>query len=756
MQASLSTPSSITGSYNITRDAQNAKCFGLALRKCSSAASEGAAGFCCGGYVSFLQGKRYGPRTHAVARADSPSNSESYDKMTESPLHVKMVGFGSRGASALQKLVSRNPSAGDDGLMTWAIWCIDNDKNAIENVSSYATGILLTTDTSANPSVAPDDHAVNVAQRNSVVEAGPDLDDKTLGKLIGRRASDSDGRGNINTGDGGVAFVLSPASGIPGGAHTLLRVVSALRKAGYFTVAAVTAPFEFEGSTKAKQAIETIHKLEDAAHLVAVMEQNVLMQAFGDSQLTVSEATDIADTALEHTVRCVLQAVQAREILKSSGGARMWHGRDLRHYKRLLAPPLQQLLSCPGHAVLGRGLASLPMEAVDSMGYSEALMHLASDAVIAASESPFLDRALETASAVLCCIGLPSQQQLGPHEGRDEKRHAIRIATQAAAGALRSITDRSCNDFVLCAEPKQAGPVRKEHVMTSSNIHRHSVQVEVTLLVLKTPTKQDQLSMGTDSTINRAHFKNDDAAMDSQTRPKSRNSHEDRSQQLPSSSWSMLSAMAGGARKAVAKDRAMVSKEDKSIDETSNTPGSASREGKTDHYDTIRPRHSEKRQQESRSSFSDRVQRDEDYHQSSRAGSSLEPMLKRNMAEDSNDGVAPNDLDANVNGGRERVTIGDYLAASLTAQSLDLPPAAARWRQQQRADRLKQRRLIVWEVDELESWQEEDDKRPGSLVKSFLLGRGTREEKKVNIKDRVAGVLMQDREDAWEAEQQQN
>ena len=33
---------------------------------------------------------------------------------------------------------------------------------------------------------------------------------------------------------------------------------------------------------------------------------------------------------------------------------------------------------------------------------------------------------------------------------------------------------------------------------------------------------------------------------------------------------------------------------------------------------------------------------------------------------------------------QQRVTVGDYLVDSLTAQSLDLPPAAARWRQQQR------------------------------------------------------------------------
>ena len=55
-------------------------------------------------------------------------------------------------------------------------------------------------------------------------------------------------------------------------------------------------------------------------------------------------------------------------MLKSSRGALMWHGRNLRHFKRLLAPPLQELLTQPGSAVLGRGLASLPAEAAHQMG----------------------------------------------------------------------------------------------------------------------------------------------------------------------------------------------------------------------------------------------------------------------------------------------------------------------------------------------------------------------------------------------------
>ena len=43
----------------------------------------------------------------------------------------------------------------------------------------------------------------------------------------------------------------------------------------------------------------------------------------------------------------------------------------------------------------------------------QALMHLASDAVRAAAESPFLETAIGRASAVLCCLSLPPT----PHDG---------------------------------------------------------------------------------------------------------------------------------------------------------------------------------------------------------------------------------------------------------------------------------------------------------------------------------------------------
>ena len=87
-------------------------------------------------------------------------------------------------------------------------------------------------------------------------------------------------------------------------------------------------------------------------------------------------------------------------------GALIWHGRDLRRYRRLLSPPLQRLLTCPGTAALGRGVAVMP--ASSSVSPASALAHLASDAVRAAAESPFLEGSLADASAVLCCIALPT------------------------------------------------------------------------------------------------------------------------------------------------------------------------------------------------------------------------------------------------------------------------------------------------------------------------------------------------------------
>ena len=40
-------------------------------------------------------------------------------------------------------------------------------------------------------------------------------------RLVGVGAADRNGRGNVNVGDGGVAFVLAAAAGTPGGPDTV-------------------------------------------------------------------------------------------------------------------------------------------------------------------------------------------------------------------------------------------------------------------------------------------------------------------------------------------------------------------------------------------------------------------------------------------------------------------------------------------------------------------------------------------------------
>ncbi len=52
--------------------------------------------------------------------------------------------------------------------------------------------------------------------------------------------------------------------------------------------------------------------------------QDVLAKVGGGAAMTIAEATMIADNALEHTVRSLLAALQAPEILKSTQGAPFW------------------------------------------------------------------------------------------------------------------------------------------------------------------------------------------------------------------------------------------------------------------------------------------------------------------------------------------------------------------------------------------------------------------------------------------------
>lgn len=63
---------------------------------------------------------------------------------------------------------------------------------------------------------------------------------------------------------------------------------------------------------------------------------------------------------------------------------------------------------------------------------------------------------------------------------------------------------------------------------------------------------------------------------------------------------------------------------------------------------------------------------------------------------------------------------------------------------------MKQRRLVVWEVDEEETWESNTPRNP---LKAILGDKSQQKQnKKVNVRDRVAGILAQDRDEAWEAQ----
>jgi hypothetical protein len=488
---------------------------------------------------------------------------------------------------------------------------------------------------------------------------------------------------------------------MPGGTESILQLTHSFRAAGHFTVAAIVSPFDFEGPQKKQQSKQLVADLASLAHLVVVLDQDVLLQqSYGEDAetLTVSESTEIANTALEHTVRCIVQAVHAQEMLKSTQGGLMWHGKELKHFKRLISPPLQQLLTQKGVGVLGRGLAMLPADAVASMGggHAAAMMHLASEAVAGAAESPFVEGVLGKAGGVLCCLRVPA---IGS-PGDPEAEKAYRMAAQAAAGALRTITGRACDEFLVYVE-KDTGPADPEHF-----------KMEATMLVL---WSEENLLNGDV----RASWKSSWNLEDVQSSGSSgRASKEGASlgkgapvvTKEKDASWGMLSAMAGGNSK---QNRAS---------ETINDPATSSADKNSDESPS---------------------------RTVGNAGQAVfsSPQVKRPVV------IKPTPeekaMKRATQAREDNISVGDVLADSLTAQSLDLPPAAARWRQEHRSGELRQRRLVVWEVDEDELWEESESK-PSNPFKA-ILGRGE-QKKKVNVRDRVAGVLAQDRDDAWAAD----
>jgi predicted alpha/beta-hydrolase family hydrolase len=65
----------------------------------------------------------------------------------------------------------------------------------------------------------------------------------------------------------GVVFLLAGAGAVPGGSTLLLQLAAFLRRSGYFVVAALTRPFDFEGRRRLEEADALIEALSDVAQL---------------------------------------------------------------------------------------------------------------------------------------------------------------------------------------------------------------------------------------------------------------------------------------------------------------------------------------------------------------------------------------------------------------------------------------------------------------------------------------------------------
>jgi cell division protein FtsZ len=169
---------------------------------------------------------------------------------------VKAVGFGARGAAALSRLAASGRLSGAQ------LWCLDSDTAALEAAAAAA---------GAAPLLLPKG-------------TGPPLSATgLLGPADMQRLTAGGGSSACQAGS--LAFLLAPGAGAPGGAATVLQAAVALRGAGHTLVAALTQPFGFEGSLKRRQADELAAALRGVAHVVALTEQDALLQAAGGAQV---------------------------------------------------------------------------------------------------------------------------------------------------------------------------------------------------------------------------------------------------------------------------------------------------------------------------------------------------------------------------------------------------------------------------------------------------------------------------------------
>ncbi len=241
---------------------------------------------------------------------------------------------------------------------------------------------------------------------------------------------------------------------------------------------------------------------------------------------------------------------------------------------------------------------------------------------------------------------------------------------------------------MLCGKPCDGGAVPQGE--------NGVLQVEAMLLVLRPSKRADQAAFNPSM----SYFSNDsvdysDEQVDSQ--PGDSQPHPDAppvpvqrrsrpaqppSSKLPATSWSALSAMAGGSARSPRSDPASTGRgRSQQAGSQQATPAEQSR--------TPMP-----------TPFSSRPPQVQRTFRPDGSDAPVGPLhgLRTTTAKFNAIPRVPSALQ----GSAQRVSVGDFLVTSLTAQSLDLPPQAARWRQQQRGDGAGRRKLVVWEVDELD------------------------------------------------------
>ena len=136
----------------------------------------------------------------------------------------------------------------------------------------------------------------------------------------------------------------------------------------------------------------------------------------------------------------------------------LWHGvSDSRrtHAPRGITALLRQALTHPGSVgTLGRGTAVMPGAHASQLGRPTALMHLASDAVRAASTSPFLEGTQGRGGmvTVLCTLALPPPS---PHlsggsigGGAEDGQHAGPV--HSSCRAVRFGVQDASSGLALC------------------------------------------------------------------------------------------------------------------------------------------------------------------------------------------------------------------------------------------------------------------------------------------------------------------